>query len=123
MGGFWQDIFRMVGTDLTPSISYHSQTHGQTEIVNKWLEGYLRNYVARQQRTWIKWLHLGEFCYNTTFHMPIGMTPFKALYIYDTPTIVELVFGDSRAPKAKDWLQESQSILKALKDNLQIVQN
>jgi hypothetical protein len=113
----------MVGTDLTPSTSYHPQTDGKTKIVNKWLEGYLRNYVAGQQRTWIKWLHLGEFCYNTTFHMSIGMTPFRALYSYDAPTFVDLVFGDNRAPRAKDWIQESQNILKALKDNLQTTQN
>eukprot|EP00253_Pinus_taeda_P004243 PITA_04243 len=46
MGGFWQELFRLVGTELTPSTSYQPQTDGQTEIVNKWLEGYLRNYVS-----------------------------------------------------------------------------
>jgi len=33
----------MVGMELTPNTSYHSQIDGQTEIVNEWLEGYLRN--------------------------------------------------------------------------------
>jgi hypothetical protein len=60
MSTFWQDLFRLVGTTLTPSTSYHPQTDGQTEIVNKWVEGYLRNYVAGQQKAWVKWLHLGE---------------------------------------------------------------
>ena len=73
MGGFWQELFRLVGTKLTPSTSYHPQTDGQTEIVNKWLEGYLCNYVSGQQRAWLKWLHPGEYCYNTTHHMSIGM--------------------------------------------------
>jgi hypothetical protein len=36
---------------------------------------------------------------------------------------VDLVFGDNREPKAKDWLQESQNILKELKENLQAAQN
>jgi hypothetical protein len=40
--------------------------------------------------------------------MSIGMTPFRALYGYDAPTLVDLVFGESRAPKAKDWITESQ---------------
>jgi hypothetical protein len=48
MSTFWQELFRLVGTTLTPSTSYHPQTDGQTEIVNKWVEGYLRNYVAGQ---------------------------------------------------------------------------
>jgi hypothetical protein len=42
---FWQELFRLVGTELTSNTSYHPQTDGKTEIVNKWIEGYLRNYV------------------------------------------------------------------------------
>eukprot|EP00253_Pinus_taeda_P001597 PITA_01597 len=69
MGGFWQELFWLVGTELTPSTNYHPQMDGQTEIVNKWLEGYLRNYVSELQRAWLKWLHLGEYYYNTTHHV------------------------------------------------------
>jgi hypothetical protein len=123
IGTFWRELFRLVATELTPSTNYHLQTDGQTEIVNKWVEGYFRNYVGGQQRTWVKWLHLGEHCYNTTFHVSTGMTPFRALYRYDAPTLVDLVFWESRAPKAKDWIIESQEILKLLKENLQTVQN
>ena len=82
MGGFWQELCHLVGTELTPSTNYHPQTDGQTEIVNKWLEGYLRNYVTGQRKAWLRWLHLGEYCYNTTYHMSIGMSPFYALYGY-----------------------------------------
>ena len=55
--------------------------------------------------------------------MSIGMPPFKALYSYDATTFSDMVFGDSQAPKAKDWIQESQDILNILKDNLQRTQN
>jgi hypothetical protein len=112
IGTFWRELFQLVGTELTPNTSYHPQTDGQTEIVNKWVEGHLRNYVGGQQRTWVKRLHLGEHCYNTTFHISIGMTPFRALYGYDAPTLVDL-----------DWNIESQEILKLLKENLQTTQN
>jgi exosome complex RNA-binding protein Rrp4 len=71
----------------------------------------------------VRCLHLGEHCYNTTFHMSIDVTPFRALYGYDAPTLIDFVFGDSRAPKAKDWIVESQEILKVLKENLQTAQN
>jgi transposase InsO family protein len=75
MSTFWQELFRLVGIALTPSTSYHTQTEGQTKIVNKWVEGYLRKYVAGQQKAWTRWLHLGEYFYNTTQHMSIGMSP------------------------------------------------
>jgi hypothetical protein len=55
--------------------------------------------------------------------MSIGMTPFRALYGYDDPTLVDLVFEESRAPNAKDWIIESREILKLLKENLQTTQN
>jgi hypothetical protein len=69
-------MFRLVGTELTPSTSYHPQIDGQIEIMNKWIEGYLCNYVSNKQKAWVKWLYLGEHFYNTTYHMSIGMTPF-----------------------------------------------
>jgi hypothetical protein len=123
IGTFWRELFRLVRTKLTRNTRYHPRTDGHTEIVNKWVERYLRNYVGGQQRTWVRWLHLGEHCYKTTFHMSIGLTPFRALYEYDAPTLIELVFGESRAPKDKDWITESREILKFLKENLQTSQN
>jgi len=78
---FWQEIFRLADTELATSTSYHPQTNGQTEIVNKWVEGYLRNYVGGQQCTWVRWLHMGEYCYNTTYHISIRMS--KTLFCGD----------------------------------------
>ena len=55
--------------------------------------------------------------------MSIKMTPYKALYGYEALNFADLAFGDNRAPKAKDWVQDSQDILKVLKENLQEAQN
>lgn len=55
--------------------------------------------------------------------MSIKMSPFMALYGYEAPNFMDLLFGDSRVPTTKDLLQESQDIMKSLKENLQQAQN
>ena len=68
MNAFWKELFRLVVTQLTPSTRYHPQTNGQTERVNKWLEGYLRNYVGENNKklgqngyTWVSFATMPPF--------------------------------------------------------------
>ena len=51
------------------------------------------------------------------------MTPFRVLYGYDASTFADRISGDTRAPKAKEWIQEGQDILKILRENIQAAQN
>ena len=74
------------------------------EILNKWVEGYLRNYMADQQQAWVRWIYLCEYCYNTTYHMTIQMAPFMALYNYDAPNFLDLLLGDSQVLCASELL-------------------
>ena len=50
---FWQELFRLQGTQLQLSISYHPQTNGQTEVVNKCLEIYLKCFNSKKQHLWV----------------------------------------------------------------------
>ena len=111
---FWQELFRLYRTKLTPSTSYHPQT----QIVNKWVEGYLINHIAGKHKAWVKWIYLCEYCYNSTYHMSIQMSPFMALYGYETPSFMDLLLLDNRVLSVGDLLQESQDIVKTLKDNI-----
>ena len=52
LSAFWQELFKMVGTNLTHSTRYHPQSDVQTERFNQCLEGYLRNYVSGKQKAW-----------------------------------------------------------------------
>ncbi len=61
-------------------MSYHPQTDGQTEIVNKCLETYLRCFTQDSPKRWTYWLLWAEYSYNTTWHSAIRMTPYEAVY-------------------------------------------
>jgi hypothetical protein len=86
-GHFWTKVFSCLGTQLAHSSSYHPQSYGQTEIVNKCLEGYLCFFVSDKQTQWFKWLPLVEWWYKTSFHTAAKMTPFMELYGYHPPSI------------------------------------
>jgi hypothetical protein len=84
---FWQELFKLQGTQLHLNTSYHPQTDDQTEVVNKCLETYLRFLSSKNQNQWAQWLPLVEWWYNTSYHTTTHMTPFEAVYGQKPPSV------------------------------------
>jgi hypothetical protein len=122
-GHFWTELFSCLGTQLAHSSSYHPQSDGQTEIVNKFLEGYLCCFVSDKQTQWFIWLPLAEWWYNTSFHTATKMTPFMALYGYHPPSITSSLKEKSKVQAVEDHIEHQQQVLQILKDNLTMAQN
>lgn len=115
----WKEFFKLQGTTLKYSLSYHPQTDGQTEVVNRSLEVYLRCFVNEIPRHWYKFLHLAEYWYNTSLHSTINMTPFRALYDRDPPSLLDYVAGSTQDNTLDLNLQQHQQILRQLKANFE----
>lgn len=65
MSNFWRELFQLQGTMLATSTSYHSQTVGQTEVLNCYLEDYLRCFAGNNPCQWPRFLLWAEWHYNT----------------------------------------------------------
>lgn len=76
ISNFWHELFKLQGTKLKFSSAYHPETDGQSEVVNRSLEVYLRCFTSEHPRLWHHFLHLAEYWYNTSHHTTIGITPF-----------------------------------------------
>ncbi|CAN6455079.1 unnamed protein product [Victoria cruziana] len=76
-GKFWREVFRLLGSDLLFSTSFHPQTDGQTERINALLKQYLRHFVSVNQKNWVKLLDVAQFCYNLQKSESSGHSPFE----------------------------------------------
>lgn len=115
---FWTELFKMQGTSLRRSTAYHPQTDGQTEVVNRCLETYLRCFASNKPKSWAKWLPWAEFWYNTTFHSSLGCTPFKVLYGRDPPPLLRYERNRTSVAAVDQWLEERDDFLDELKVHL-----
>jgi hypothetical protein len=114
----WQELFRLSGTTLKMSMSYHPQTDGQTERVNQCLETYLRSFVHACPSKWSSWLSVAEYWYNTTYHSSLGRSPFEVLY-GRAPRHLGLTISDASTQlDLSTWLQQRELMLKLIQQHL-----
>jgi hypothetical protein len=93
---FWQELFKIQGTQILLSTIYHPQTNGQTEVVNKCLETHLRCFASKNKNQWAQWLPLAEWWYNTSYYIPTHMNPFEAVYGKNPPSVLSYLPGVSK---------------------------
>ena len=123
ISNFWTELFRLQGTTLKMSSAYHPKTDGQTEVVNRCLETYLRCFIADQPKSWLSWIPWAEFWFNTTFHASTGSTPFELVYGRKPPIITRLLQGETRVAAVQKELEERDEALKQLRAHLQRAQD
>jgi hypothetical protein len=122
-GNFWRELFRLHGTKFNFSSAYHPQTDGQTEVVNRTIEMYLRCFTSSSPRQWAKWLPWVEFCYNTGFHSATKKTPFEIVYGRSPPPLLPYTPGTTRSAAVEETLKTRDVILKEVRQQLLEAQN
>ncbi|CAA0834158.1 Unknown protein [Striga hermonthica] len=103
----WTELFKLLGTELNFSTSFHPQTDGQTERVNALLECYLRHFISAKQRDWAKLLDVAQFSYNSQRSESTGQSPFEVVTGRQplTPHTISLPTKEGRSPGAEKMVK------------------
>ncbi|KAM1132447.1 hypothetical protein FF1_046837 [Malus domestica] len=122
ISAFWKELFKLHNAKLCMSSGYHPQTDGQTEVMNRCLETYLRCFVGGQPKKWVQWLSWAEWCFNTSYHTSSKFTPFELVYGYSPPHITPYEPGSTKFASVEQCLVERDKVLEILKRNLELAQ-
>ena len=79
MSNSWSTLWTMSNTKLKFSTAYHTQTDGQTEVVNRSLGQLLLCLVVDHITTWDQVLPMAKFAYNNQVNLSIGTSPCEAV--------------------------------------------
>jgi hypothetical protein len=122
-GNFWIELFSCLGTQLSHNSSYHSQSDGKMEIVNKYIEGYLQCFPFDKHTQLFKWFPLAEWWCKTSSHTSSKMSPFLALYGYHPTSNTSPLKGDTKVQEVEDHIGDQQEVFKLLNEKLVVSQN
>ncbi|PNX92266.1 retrotransposon-related protein [Trifolium pratense] len=120
---FWNEFFKLQGVALNKSTAYHPQSDGQTEIVNKAVETYLRCMCSEKPTSWSQWIPMAEYWYNSNFHSAIQTTPYEVVYGQPPPIHLPYLPGASSSVTVDGSLLAREEAIKLLKFHLLRAQN
>ncbi len=79
-GKFLPTYLARIGTQSRLSTAYHPQTDGQTERMNRIIEGYLRSFISPTLDDWDLFLPAAVFASNNSLHSSLANSPFYLNY-------------------------------------------
>ncbi|GKE22498.1 retrotransposable element Tf2 [Tanacetum coccineum] len=123
MSRFWKELFSLLQVQLHTSTAYHPQTDGQTEVVNRSLECYLRCMCGEKPKEWVNWIPLAEYWYNTSYHTTIKTTPYHVVYGQAPPDHITYTKGDSLVDAVDRSLSAREAAIDLLKFHIKRSQN
>jgi hypothetical protein len=99
-GGNLSEFSNACNVEGSMSSAYHPQTDGQIEVVDKYIEDYLRHFGCENQDDWDTLLVFAEFAYNNSLHESTNSTPFRLNYGYNPrlPTSFSIIKQSQENP-------------------------
>ena len=118
---FWVTLMELQNTKVSLTTAYRKSGDGQSEICNRFIEDYIRNYLSPKEQNWDSHLEEAEFAFNSRFHSSIQMTPFEADLGYNPRSPSDIIF--EQLSMAGNKKQEALSFAESSKVQLTLAQD
>ncbi|KAF7770793.1 hypothetical protein Agabi119p4_6767 [Agaricus bisporus var. burnettii] len=92
---WWKELHHILGTDLLMSTSFHPQTDGQVERMNRNIGQIFRSSISHDQKNWVDKCPLIEFAINSSVAAATKFAPFELNYGFMPSMIRDSKIGDS----------------------------
>jgi hypothetical protein len=116
-------------TKLKKSTSFHPQTDGQREVVNRTVVHLLRGYCSKHPKLWDEHLHYIQHAYNRAKHFSTQTSPFEACFGYFPKSPLDFIFGKDISvdgqydiDRAENFIEQIQSIHQMVQEQLEEIQ-
>lgn len=115
---FWKTMHLINGTKNLQSTSFHPETDGQTERVNRVLRALMSSHAVQYGFNWPFHLATLEFSYNSTFQATIRASPFMADLgrVPRNPSFITPPMSFTGKIEAEDFAIITQAILARTRD-------
>ena len=90
MSHFWKSLWEKLGMRSNFSRTYHPQTDGQTEVVNRSLGNFLRSLAGTKLKQWDLALPQAEFACKRSKNRTTGNNPFEIFYGRNPSGVLDL---------------------------------
>ncbi|GKA87446.1 RNA-directed DNA polymerase [Tanacetum coccineum] len=107
---FWRTLWTRLGSKLQFNSSHHSQTDGQTGVVNQRSGNLLRSLIGDNAKQWDLILPQAEFTYNRSVNRTTGKSPFEVVYGRNPITPLDLLHVPEVGQFSKEGADQSEQI-------------
>lgn len=106
LSAFWTALWEKMNPRLKRSTTFHPQTDGQIEVVNRALVHLLRGYNQKHPRTWDENFIYAQHPFNREVHTSTSKSPFGTGFGYLPLSPLDVVYGQ-REGAGEDTIGEA----------------
>ncbi|UYV71437.1 hypothetical protein LAZ67_8003186, partial [Cordylochernes scorpioides] len=116
----FKEVLKICNTLHKKTTSYHPQTNGQTERMNRTLADMMAMYIDERHQNWDEILPFVTFAYNSSIQDTTGYSPYFLIHGREPLTFLDSTFDMPELSRHKDYDEYVSNLLEIIEDAKEI---